>query len=312
MGSAAEEPEARSRPSLTAPPVPGAEAAPRELDDVDREMLGFAAQHRFVVTEQLAAVARIDREGADERVEWLRDAGLLSSQFHLHEQPAAHQITRLGLRTVASDLPATPAVNLSLYRHDLGLGWLMVLAQRGRFGRVSDVIGEREMRSRDGRIHPDDDVVGTRRLGIVLPGEGPGGGPRVHYPDLLLVTPGGRRVAIELELSTKSPIRRERILQAYLLAPRVDAVLYLVPTRAAGRAIARSAARVGASDLVHVQNIRFPEQPGRGGDQRARQVGRDAARGGAGGRGDGGGRGGAGGRRGADGRGGRGDAEAGR
>jgi hypothetical protein len=261
----------------TEPPAPS-DAAPPELDEVDRAMLAFAAQHRFTVTDQLAAVAHIGPGWAGKRVRGLVEAGLLTSQRHLHDHPAAHQITRLGLRAVGSGLPATAKVNLSLYHHDLGLGWLMVLAHRARFGRVSQVIGEREMRSRDGRIDPDDDPVGTRRLGILLPGEGPRGGPRVHYPDLLLVTPGGRRVAIELELSTKSPTRRERILKAYLLAPRVDAVLYLVPTRAAGRAIARSAARVGASDLVHVQRISFPDEAGPGGRQRVRQVSRGTAR----------------------------------
>jgi hypothetical protein len=261
-----------------APPPVASRAALPELDQVDRAMLAFAAQHRFTVTEQLAAVGGIGPEGTRRRVRRLVGDGLLTSRRHLHDHPAAHQITRSGLRAVDSDLPATARINLSLYHHDLGLGWLMVLAHRGRFGRVSQVIGEREMRSRDGRIDPGDDPVGTRRLGILLPGEGPRGGPRVHYPDLLLVTPAARHVAIELELSTKSPARRERILKAYLLAPRVDAVLYLVPNRAAGRAIARSAARVGASDLVHVQRIRFADRAGPGARQRVRQLARAPAR----------------------------------
>jgi hypothetical protein len=84
---------------------------------------------------------------------------------------------------------------------------------------------------------------------------GHGSMERLHYPDLTVVTAGGHRVAFELELSTKSPRRRERILAAYADDPRIDAVVYLVQTPAAGRAIARSAARVGAADTVRVQRF---------------------------------------------------------
>ena len=254
----------------------GPSAPTRPLDETDRQMLAFAAEHRFAVTGQLAAVVSLSPGWASRRIRRLADAGLLASDAPLRHQPAAHQITPAGLRAIASDLPRPQPVDLALYRHDLGLAWLMVLARRGRFGTYARVVGEREMRSHDGRFDLDSDPVGTRRLGVLLPGEGPGGGSRMHYPDLLLVTPQGRHVAIELELSTKTPGRRERILKAYRLDPRVDAVLYLVPTRAAGRAIAQSAARVGVSDLVHVQSVRFPDGRRRGGWERARGIERGA------------------------------------
>jgi hypothetical protein len=72
---------------------------------------------------------------------------------------------------------------------------------------------------------------------------------------MVLVTETGHRVAFELELTTKAPERRERILAGYAADPRIDAVIYLVDRATVGRAIERSAARVGISDLVRVQKV---------------------------------------------------------
>src|SRR5581483_8244112 len=134
------------------------------------------------------------------------------------------------------------AVDLGTYRHDVGVAWLAAAARQGIFGELAQIVSERTMRSEDRRADrlPDAPTHGVR--------VGHGACARLHYPDLTVVTASGHQVAFELELSTKSPRRRERILAAYADDPRIEVVLYLVPTRAAARAIARSAARVGAAD----------------------------------------------------------------
>ncbi|MGZ4178950.1 MAG: hypothetical protein ACXVUX_22295, partial [Solirubrobacteraceae bacterium] len=154
---------------------------------------------------------------------------------------------------IGSDLPAPRGFDLATHRHDSGLAWLMLAAQAGRFGAVGRVISEREMRSQDGR-----DPSRERRYGVRLGGAGPGGRDRLHYPDLVIVTTSGHRVAFELELSTKEVDRRQRILAGYAAERRIDAVVYLVERTAAGRAIERSAARMGISDIVRVQRVRLP------------------------------------------------------
>ena len=68
-------------------------------------------------------------------------------------------------------------------------------------------------------------------------------GERRHYPDLLLETTTGHRVAVELELTPKARARRNEILGGYALDARVDAVLYLVEDRRTGLAIERAARR---------------------------------------------------------------------
>lgn len=106
------------------------------------------------------------------------------------------------------------------------------------------------MRSHDGRAQDR-----AQRYGVYLGGVGAGGRDRLHYPDLVLVTRSGHRVAFELELSTKEVARRERILAGYAADRRIDAVVYLVERASVGRAIERSAARMGVSHLVRVQRV---------------------------------------------------------
>ncbi len=213
-------------------------------------MLGFAAEHRFVVAAQVAVLLGVTESAASARLRALGAGGYLRAARKLYLQPACHQVTRDGLRAIGSDLPAPRKPDLALYGHDLGLGWLMLAAHRGRFGAVTDVISERRMRSSDART-----TEPHERLGVRLGGVGPGGRDRLHYPDMILVTASGHRVAFELELTTKAQDRRERILSAYGADRRIDAVVYLAERPAARQAIERSARRVGVSDMVHVQRV---------------------------------------------------------
>ena len=82
----------------------------------------------------------------------------------------------------------------------------MLAAHAGRFGGVRRVVSEREMRSGDGRA-----PAAQPRYGVRLGGVGPGGRDRLHYPDMVILTGTGHRVAFELELTTKEPERRVRI-----------------------------------------------------------------------------------------------------
>jgi hypothetical protein len=237
-----------------------------QITERDRTLLAFAAEHRFVVAAQVAVLLGVSESAADGRLRTLAGGGYMRSERKLHRQAAAHQITRAGLRALASDLPAPRTIDLAAYRHDLGLGWLMLAARRGRFGPVKEVVSERRMRSHDGR-----DRDRSTRFGVRLGGVGPGGLDRLHHPDMVAVTESGHRVAFELELSTKSPDRRERILAAYGADRRIDAVVYMVEHAAVGRAIERSAARVGVADRVHVQNVSFGSSPPSAATPRAAQ-----------------------------------------
>ena len=221
-----------------------------ELTDADRALLAFAAEQRFVLVGQVALLLGVSDAAAAARLRRLGHAGCLLRARELHRGPTWHQITAAGLRAIHSELPPPRGFDLATHRHDAGLGWLMLTVRAGRFGGVRRVVSEREMRSADGRAAAVDP-----RYGVRLGGVGPGGREGLHYPDMVIVSDTGHRVAFELELSTKEPARRARILTGYAADPRIDAVVYLVDRPAAARAIDRSVRRLGLRELVSVQNV---------------------------------------------------------
>ena len=218
-------------------------------------MLEFLAEHRAVAVSQVQALLGCAPRTAGRRVQALRAAGLLRRERIFEGLPAACWITRAGLRLVESDLPA-PRMDLKGYRHDVGLAWLWVAARNGAFGRLDAVVSERSMRSadrrREGRASPASWPMGDR-YGIGVAGSGSRGGLALHYPDLVLDTASGQRVAIELELTAKPSRRLDRIMLGYAAAARVDVLLYLCPNRAMGLQVQAAARRAGISDQVHVQ-----------------------------------------------------------
>lgn len=240
-------------------------ARPRQtvLTPRDPALLGFAAQHRLILAGHAQALLGVSERAAQRRLRALLTGGYMVSRRVFAGQPSCYQISRAGLAAVGSDL-APPRLDLGTYAHDVGLAWLWLAAARGAFGPVREILAERTLRSEDARAAaagracaPRDaiDDSSGQPYGVRLGGLGPQGRERLHYPDLLLITPDGLRVAVELELTTKGRARRDRILTGYGCDARVSAVLYLVEHAAVGRAVESSARRLGIDSLVHVQQV---------------------------------------------------------
>ena len=213
-------------------------------------LLAFIGEHRFVLPAQAGVLLGTDDEAATTRLRELTDAGYLIEQHVLVGQPVAYRSTRLGLDVIGSRLRSLP-ISLTNYWHDVGTAWLWLAARNGAFGPMREVLAERVIRSRDGK--GCDDPFGVR-----LGGLGRDGRERLHYPDLLLVDGGGQRVAIELELTAKSPAERERILAGYAADPRIARVVYIAYKPQVAQALGRSVARLGISSLVAVHVVRQP------------------------------------------------------
>jgi hypothetical protein len=220
------------------------------LTDSDLELLSFLAEHRLALPTHVAVLLDTSRAAATTRLNKLANAGLLTIQAALAGEPRAYQITRNGLAHVRSPLPP-PRSDLRTYEHDVGVAWLWLAARNGSFGARQEVISERRLRSHDGARDP-----GAEPLGVRLGGFGPHGRERLHYPDLVLRTADGRRVALELELTPKSRTRLETILAGYGADPRFDGVVYLVQSATVARAVLAAARRLGISELVHLQRVR--------------------------------------------------------
>ncbi len=204
----------------------------------------------MALPDHVVALLGTSDQGAAARLNRLTKAGYVESVRLFHNQPAMHLIARDGLKVLGSTLPP-PKVDVHSYQHDVGVAWLWIAARRGTFGPLREIVGERRMRSHDGVRDRDNEPFAVK-----LGGLGPWGRERLHYPDLLLRTADGRQVALELELSSKGRVRRERILAGYAGDPRFDGVLYLVQSASVARSVQAAARRLGITSLVHIQRVR--------------------------------------------------------
>jgi hypothetical protein len=207
-----------------------------------------------VLAAQVALLEGTGLDAARQRLRALTRVGYLTSERRYVAEPHAYTVTRAGRGVAGSDLGQPRKLDPALYAHDVGATWLTAAARRGLFGELSQVVSERRMRSEDGRRDHHRETHGVRYLGG---GGWAGGGPRLHYPDLTVVTASGQRVAFELELQLKGAARRERILSAYAGDPRFDAVVYLVASSRDRRMLEASARRVGLEDRLYVQRFRW-------------------------------------------------------
>lgn len=214
------------------------------LDDDDLAILGLLAEHRVAHSGHVQTLLGRSAAAAGRHLSALERHGLIRRERIFTGQPPAVWITRSGLGRVGSRLPQ-PRPDLKGYRHDIGAAWLWLAARDGVFGALRAQLSERTMRAHDRR--PDRD---ERPLGV-----GIGPGEARHYPDLLLETATGHRVAVELELTPKSRRRLDRIMLGYACDARIDAVLYVCPPGPIRPAVEAAARRAGIADLVHVQPL---------------------------------------------------------
>jgi hypothetical protein len=220
------------------------------LGEPDLELLWFLAEHRMVLADHAASLLGVAPDTAKARLAKLAAGGYVRSEPLFAKQPAMNLITRAGLDVIGSSLP-TPRIDVRLYEHDAGVAWLWLAAQHGTFGPVREILAERRLRSHDAAREPGTEPLAVKRGGI-----GPRGGEQLHYPDLVLTTADGRRVALELELSSKGPARLQKILAGYAADPRFDGVVYLVESAAVARSVRDTARRMGVSSLVHMHRVR--------------------------------------------------------
>jgi hypothetical protein len=257
-----------------------------QLTERDARLLGFLAEHRFARPSHAARLLEVGARAATDRLHRLEQAGYLTGDRPYHGQPDHFQITRQGLRAIGSEL-GPPRADLSTYEHDMGLAWVWLAARSGAFGALTELTSERRMRSHDGLARTREmPAAPIERLGVRIPGEGGRGGERLHYPDLLLKTATGHRVAVELELSDKGRKGLDKVIGAYAGDRRIDAVLYLVDDERIFRNVQASARKFGLENVVHVQRVRFTEPAGfpghgrgaeRGGERTAGSPGRAPA-----------------------------------
>lgn len=187
-------------------------AGARSVSADQRELLRWSAGLGAVTSEALAAREQTQRPAAARgRLAAARRAGLMEDWRLLHGRPALYTVTRAGLRA-AGVVGLTPArVSAAVAAHASEC-CAAAVALEAAYGEAYVVLGEPAIRATG--------------LGFaVAPGQ------RSHRPDLLLLPRDVEEppIAVEVELTVKSPRRLETICRGWARDRTVGAAIYIAP-----------------------------------------------------------------------------------
>jgi hypothetical protein len=194
----------------------------------DRELVGFVGRHGIVAIDHVMAEFGVGRTAAYRRVARCIEQGLLERVGILREEPAVLRATRAGLSWVGLGLPLA-TLSPATIGHELRC---VSVAQHLAFEFGSQpVLSEREIAF--------EERFAEQPIASAKVGELPGGRPRLHRPDLAVITERGV-IAIEVELSPKAPRRLLAIMRAWRRASWVAEVRYCCEPGQTRRAVERA------------------------------------------------------------------------
>ncbi len=181
------------------------------------------------------------RSWAYARLGSLVGGGLLEQKTLLHRRPGLYIATAEGLRWTLQ--PHLPVCRLSpgSFEHAAQVASRAVALHRAL--PTYEQLSERELRVREAE---ESHLMASAKVG-----ELPGGGAALHRPDLALIAPDGRVLAIEVELSVKAARRLQAICRGYARARHLHHVYYFA-ARPAARALARAIELTRAQDRIAV------------------------------------------------------------
>jgi len=167
--------------------------------------------------------------------------GLLEQKTLLYRKPGLYIATAHGLGSVGLEQLGLYRVSSGGFEHAQEVATAAVALHRGLRG--WELLSEREL-----RVQESDrgELVASAKLG-----ELPGGRSALHRPDLAVIYPDGRVLAVEIELSIKAPRRLAAICRGWARARHVSHVYYLAES-APARAVSRAIAETRAEDRITV------------------------------------------------------------
>jgi hypothetical protein len=209
----------------------------------DRELVRFVGRHGLVRIGQVMEAMGVGRTAAYRRVAVCVDAGLLEGIELLRSEPRLLRATRVGLRYVGLGFPVAE-ISPGSVDH-----WLRCTSTALLIGKKighDRVLTEREIVLTE--------QIEQRPLASAEVGTLPNGKPRMHRADLAIRADSGT-VAVEVELTPKSPARLEGIIRAWRMAMGMGVVTevhYLCEPGQTRRAVERAVANTQAQDFIAI------------------------------------------------------------
>jgi hypothetical protein len=207
----------------------------------DGEIVGWVGRMGAAGAEHVMARFGMGRSWAYARLAGMVRGGLLEKQTLLYQRPGLYVATAEGLRWRGLTRMGVFRLSPGGFEHAERVAETAVALHRAFPG--WELKSDREIRV--------EEADGGELLASARVGELPGGRPALHRPDLVLISPRGRVLAVEVELSIKARRRLAAICRGWARARHVDHVYYLAAPPAA-RAVSRAVAETRAEDRVTV------------------------------------------------------------
>ena len=209
----------------------------------DRELVRFVGRHGVVAMRHVMAELGVGRTAAYRRVAACVERGLLERLELLRSEPGLLRATRDGLRYAGLGLPLA-VITPGAVDH-----WLRCASTAQLLGRHFGqglILTERELVLAE--------QIEGRPIASAQVGELPNGAARMHRADLAVLAESGT-IAIEVELTPKSPQRLQGLIRAwrYAVAHRVVAeVHYHCAPGQTRTAVERAVAKVRAEQFIAI------------------------------------------------------------
>ncbi len=212
--------------------------------DRDAQIVGWIGGLGAAGAEHVAGRFGMSSSMAYRRLALLVRDKLLVQHYVLYARPVLYAATRQGMRWRGLSGFEACVITPGTFEHAWQVAEVAVPLIRGLPG--WQVWSDRELRWHERQER--------QLLGSVRVGSRGGDRPALHRPDLVLRSPRGRVVAIEVELSVKDRARLKKICLGWARARHVDAVYYLATPHAA-KAVGRAVADTRAEDRIQVLGL---------------------------------------------------------
>jgi hypothetical protein len=210
----------------------------------DAEIMDWVGRLGAAGAEHVMARFQMGRSWAYGRLSRLVDDGLLDHRQLLYRQPGLYVATAEGLRWLGLQRLGVHRLSVGGFEHAREAATAAVALHGGLPGWT--LLSERELRVVESECG---ELVASARLG-----ELPGGRPALHRPDLALISPDRRALAVEVELSVKARRRLQAICRGYARARHISHIYYLaIPS--AGRAVTRAVEETRAQDRITLLDL---------------------------------------------------------
>ncbi|MEW6727710.1 MAG: replication-relaxation family protein [Bacillota bacterium] len=218
------------------------------LTERDAAILRFINRFGYLAARHVTAAFGMHHKATYRRLGRMVKEGYLRHIRPLKDEPGVYLLTERGIDACESER-ARARLRLHTFRHDLLVADVAIVLARATGG---EWITERDLRADAG--------------GIGRPG------PRAYVPDGALVRPGGARIAVEVEITSKPRARLEKILRGYVRRPEFAEVWYYTATSRLAEKIEAAARRLRL-DFVQAKTIKEVLPDERSGANQTRTVG---------------------------------------